>query len=77
MSILKDIYKYGERDPKAKEHRSVIEKVYVCYTIQTLEMYNWFADEWQYYFFLYELINSIDGSMIELVKEDLEFLNSF
>lgn len=47
MSILKEIYKYGELDPKAKSHRSVIEKVYVCYTIQTPDMYNWFSEEWQ------------------------------
>lgn len=46
MSILKDIYKFGDLDPKAKPHRSQLEKVYVCYTIQSEEMYNWFADEW-------------------------------
>jgi len=46
IGILKDVYQYGELDPKAKaHHKSVTEKVYFIWVVQSMAQYVWFADE--------------------------------
>jgi len=46
IGILKDIYRYGELDVKAKpRHKSLVEKVYFVWTVQNIQQYSWFSEE--------------------------------
>jgi len=45
IGILKDCYRTGDIDPKAKPHRFLVEKVFLVWAIQKMEQYWWFSDE--------------------------------
>jgi len=45
MGFIKDIYRYGDREPDAKAKLSNLQKVYMIWTVQNMEQYLWFAEE--------------------------------
>jgi len=45
IGFIKDIYRYGDREPEAVPKPSNLQKVYVIWTVSSLEQYNWFAQE--------------------------------
>jgi len=47
VGILKDIFRYGQLDPRAAahKHKSLVEKVYLVWTVSNRDQYLWFAQE--------------------------------
>jgi len=45
MGILRDMFRIGDIDPKARQHRHCVEAVYVIWTVQNEDQYCWFVDE--------------------------------
>jgi len=45
MGFIKDIYRYGDRDPKAKVKPSLLEKVIAVWTVPNYETFMWFGEE--------------------------------
>jgi len=50
IGILKDIYRYGEIDTLARQrHKSLVEKVYLIWSIKNKEQFSWFTEEIKYF----------------------------
>lgn len=45
MGILRDMFRIGEIDPRAKKHAHCVEAVYLIWTVQNEDQYCWFVDE--------------------------------
>jgi len=46
IGILKDIFRYGQLDPKAKrQHKNFLEKVFLLWTVSTPDQFFWFEEE--------------------------------
>jgi len=45
IGFIKDIYRYGNREPDSRAEPSNLQKVYMIWTVSNLEQYMWFADE--------------------------------
>jgi len=45
MGFVKDVYRFGQIDPKAKRPASVLQRVIMVWTVQNYEQYMWFGEE--------------------------------
>jgi len=45
ISMIKDIYRYGDINASSKKKATWVEKVYMLWTVQKKEQYVWFRDE--------------------------------
>jgi len=45
ISMIRDIYRFGNLHPSSKKKPSWVEKVYLLWTVQKKEQYSWFRDE--------------------------------
>jgi len=45
LGIIKDMFRAGDLDPRAKPRSSCVEAVYCVWTVQTVDQYYWFGSE--------------------------------
>jgi len=80
IGILKDVFRYGELDTSAKvRHKSITEKVFFIWVVQSMEQYSWFSQEIQWCFDASKKGNGLPDLEVQIyvTKTDEENLNGF